>query len=137
MTREEHLAQVRRWLTYARSDLRAAERFLSDPEPEPWQACFHSQQAADKGLKAILVFLQVEFQKVHDLRGLAELIPAEWGLGSRIPALAELSVWAVEGRYPGDWPDATLADATEAVGVARAFLGWVLAEFPSRGCPTV
>lgn len=42
------------------------------------------------------------------------------------PDLADLTVWAVEARYPGDWPEATREDAR---GVVRS----VLEDFRSRG----
>jgi len=61
---------------------------------------FHLQQAAEKCLKAILSFHQINYQKVHDLEVLVNLIT-----DNKIPLqinstrLIDLSDFAVEGRY--------------------------------------
>lgn len=133
MTDAEHLANVKHWLRYTLSDLNLSARLASEPEGAPWQACFHAQQAVEKALKAILVFGQIEFHKTHDLESLAGIVPPDWRASTRGPGLAELSSWAVEGRYPGDWPDATPHDAHEAVGIAREVVDEVLADFAARG----
>ena len=55
----EILKVLRRWLRYAGDDLRTAEVLL-EPGSVPRISCFHAQQAAEKSLKAIFVFLQVD-----------------------------------------------------------------------------
>lgn len=50
MSVEKHDQEARRWLTQARADLRAA-RLSIEGESFEW-ACFQSQQAAEKALKA-------------------------------------------------------------------------------------
>jgi HEPN domain-containing protein len=85
----------------------------------PRHACWLAQQAAEKALKAVLVFLQIDFPWRHDLDALRQLIPDGWHLKDELPDLASLTEWAVEARYPGDWPDATAADALAAVEQAR------------------
>ena len=61
---------------------------------------FHLQQAAEKCLKAVLSFHQINYQKVHDLEVLVNLIT-----DNKIPLqinstqLIDLSDFAVEGRY--------------------------------------
>ena len=46
---------LRRWLRYAKDDLRTAE-MLSEQGGVPRISCFHAQQAAEKSIKAIFVF---------------------------------------------------------------------------------
>lgn len=53
------------------------------------------------------------------LSGDVHLLPADWRVKTEYPDLAELTEWAVESRYPGDWPDPTRDDATRAVAEAR------------------
>ena len=60
MSGPERLDETRRWLRFAEEDLRAAEALLAQ-EDIPRQACFHAQQAAEKAIKSIFVFLQTEF----------------------------------------------------------------------------
>ena len=47
--------------------------------------------------------------------------------------LAELTQWAVETRYPGDWPEATEPDAIRSETEARAVHDSVETEFRRRG----
>jgi HEPN domain-containing protein len=116
----ERLKDVRRWLRYAREDLRAAEAAIRDPEQVPRIACFLAQQSAEKALKTVLVALRIRFPRQHDLDALRLLIPEDWAVAREPLELARLTVWAIEARYPGDLPDAAEDDAKEAVGIARA-----------------
>ena len=81
----------------------------------PRHICWLSQQSAGKAIKAILVFLAIEFPRRHDLDALRNLVPNDWQVKTEHADLAMLTEWAVEARYPGDWPDATAADARAAV----------------------
>ena len=51
MSRTDNRRQAERWLLTAREDLKAAETLL-DAEMYA-QACFHSQQAAEKAVKSL------------------------------------------------------------------------------------
>lgn len=44
----------------------------------PRHVCWLAQQATEKALKAILVFLQIDFPRRHDLDALRNLIPDGW-----------------------------------------------------------
>jgi HEPN domain-containing protein len=106
------------WLQFAHDDLAAARTLLSDPDIPSRIACFHAQQAAEKALKALLVASSIPFKKTHDLVVLAGLQDAEVGAELASIDLLLLHPWAVEGRYPGDLPDATDAEAAEVVSTA-------------------
>lgn len=92
------------WLNYAESDLRAAQTVLTSREFFPLQICFLSRQCAEEAIKAILVFEEVRFPKVHDLDRLRDLVPEGWKVKEEFPDLAELTIWSVESRYPGAVP---------------------------------
>ena len=99
--------EAQRWMAYARSDLDAAYLLLEKGEFFPRQICFMSQQAGEKALKAVLVYLGIQFPKIHDLDRLRELIPPGWQVKEKFPQLYDLSIWSVEARYPGHTPDVT------------------------------
>jgi HEPN domain-containing protein len=120
MSEAEHLVEARRWLRYAREDLEGAERLLDQAASAPRHVCLLAQQAAEKALKAVLIFLQIEYPYTHNLNVLRNLVPEGWNLKEENPDLAALTAWAIEARYPGDWPEATAADARTAVLQARA-----------------
>ena len=128
--------EARRWLRFAHEDLAAAEALLDRVDVAPRQACWLAQQVAEKALKAlkaVLVFLELDFPWTHNLDVLRNLIPEGWKVKEQHPELGELSGWAVQARYPGDWPDADQTDARSAVEQARAVWASVSADFAQRG----
>jgi len=136
MSEPERWAEAQRWLTYAREDLLAAETLLAQPAIAPRHVCWLAQQAAEKALKAVLVLLDIDFPKRHDLDALRNLVPAGWNLKAAVPDLAELTEWAVEARYPGDWGEATIADARVAVREARRVWDALRCDLAERGFST-
>jgi len=69
--------------------------------------------------KAALFALQVNFPRAHDLDLLRNLLPDGWQVKERFSDLAEMTEWAVESRYPGNWPEAIESDAEKALEQAR------------------
>jgi HEPN domain-containing protein len=120
MNEPDRLQETRRWLRYAQEDLLAAEAVLDGANVLPRHVCWLAQQAAEKAIKTVLVFLQIDFPRTHDLDALRNLVPDGWHLRNDHPDLASLTEWAVEARYPGNWPEAVEADARSAVRQARA-----------------
>ncbi|MBI3048966.1 MAG: HEPN domain-containing protein [Acidobacteria bacterium] len=119
MSSNELLDEVRRWLRFAREDLEAAETLTTEAGFRPRHVCWLAQQAAEKALKGALTLQQIAFPFRHDLDALRNLLPEGWQVKVRHPDLAELTEWAVEARYPGDWPEATADDARHAAEQAR------------------
>ena len=133
MSAPEHATEARRWLRYAREDLTTAEAVVKRGLGVPRQACWLAEQAVEKALKGVLVFLQIDFPKSHDLDLLRSLIPPDWRIGNNPADFAELSQWSVEARYPGDWPEATPADAQRAVALAQDVAQIVAGDLAGHG----
>ncbi len=125
--------ETRRWLHFAWEDLTEAQAMLERGEFIPRHACWLAQQSAEKALKAILVLVEIEFPKKHDLDALRNMIPEGWQVKLDHPDLAELSEWAVEARYPGNWPEAVTSDAHSAVKQAQAVWESVRFDLDRRG----
>jgi HEPN domain-containing protein len=136
MNASEHHAEARRWIRYAEEDLSAAEVLLAPANRIARQACWLAQQAAEKALKAGLVFGQIPFPFRHDLDALRNLLPGDWETRRQNPDLAELTEWAVEARYPGDWQEPLPEDALRAVAQARGVLENMLADLARHGLDT-
>ena len=122
-------AELLEWVAYAEEDFITAKEGLERSTPLLLTACFHSQQCAEKYLKALLVFKDVYFPKTHDLLTL-DMICGEAGIFTGIPKerFAELSKHAVRTRYPGRQPIPEAAQeafeiAAEVRKFARTFLG--------------
>jgi HEPN domain-containing protein len=120
------------WIEYSESDLRAADTLLESEEFFPRQICFFAQQGAEKAIKAILVFEEVSFPKNHDLDRLRDLIPIGWKVKEQFPDLAELTIWSVESRYPGNTPDVTENEARETLKLAESVFKAIAAELQTR-----
>jgi len=125
MSAPEPCKEALRWQRFAREDLAAARALLDLSEMAPRQACWLSQQASEKALKSIFVMQQIDFPRLHDLDVLHGLLPSGWTITVTTEELAWLSEWSIEGRYPGDWPEAAQADATRAVELATTIVDLV------------
>jgi HEPN domain-containing protein len=128
--RPEARSEGRRWLAQADNDLAFAE--LATRERFFAQACFHSQQAAEKALKAFLYAHgaeEVRGYSVADLGAECAGIDADFGpLRSRA---APLDRFYLTARYPNSLPGSIPAevfvesDARQALEMARAVLAAV------------
>ena len=125
-------SEARRWMSYAKSDLDAAYTLLEKRDFFPRQICFLSQQAGEKALKAILVYLGINFPKIHDLDRIRELIPEGWKVKQKFPQLYDLSIWAVELRYPGHTPDVTEYESQETLRLAQSVFDAASIELEER-----
>lgn len=132
MNDPETISEARRWLRFAREDLDVAQRLLATDETPSRHVCFLSQQSAEKALKAALVLERTDFPYRHDLDALRNLLPDTWSVRRKHPDLAQLTEWAVEARYPGDWQEATAADGEQAVTQAQGVYDSIAAEFEQR-----
>ncbi len=107
------------WLAKAEEDYSVAKGLLRRRKVPADSICFHSQQAAEKYLKAVLQERGVRFGKTHDLEGLLRLCTAVYPQLTLLGADAQLlNDYAVRYRYPGI--DATKKQAQTAVKSAGA-----------------
>jgi HEPN domain-containing protein len=111
---------VRQWLLKAEEDLNAAKSLITYGDSFLSTVCFHSQQGAEKYLKAFLTYHQVEFPKTHDIDGLLDLIaPTNGKLSESLRDVIVLTNYGVDVRYPGDLPVVTSSDARQAIQPAE------------------
>jgi HEPN domain-containing protein len=125
--------EIRAWLLKAQNDLASAQ-ILIEHQPAIFDtACFHCQQAAEKTLKAFLVWSNLPFEKVHAMTYLIELcITQNQEFGSLREQAELLSPYAVEIRYPGDLLGIPEEDAEEAFAAAKAIWNLVLKQLPAE-----
>jgi HEPN domain-containing protein len=99
----------------------------------PRECCWLAQQAAEKALKAALVFLGIDFPRTHNLADLRRLLPSASSQQRNERDLAQLSRWGVEARYPGDWPEPSQDDARTAIAQAQSILADVVSDLAAHG----
>ena len=120
---------VRAWVDKAESDYRVAVRESRVRKlPSPDAVCFHAQQCVEKYLKGAIRESGAAPPRSNDLTLLWSCLTGSSITTRPLPALGQLTVGAVEYRYPGR--AATAAQALRAVrlmievrGRCRAFLG--------------
>jgi HEPN domain-containing protein len=123
--------ETRRWLQFARQDLDDAQILLDDNIESFRNVCFLAQQCAEKALKAVLVWNELEVPYRHDLAYIALQMPAGWP----VPNIhwRPLTQWATSGRYPSELPQPDRPLAAHLIAQARAVLEAIEAEVARRG----
>jgi len=114
------------WFAKARMDLKTA-KFLNPVEEDFYGSIvFHSQQCAEKAIKAFLTFSNIRVLKTHDmdklLKSVATVDPA---LAKKYSHLVVLTQYAVEYRYPDvelKLPPLTEEAVRDAVKLAESVL---------------
>lgn len=111
------------WLRRARSNLALAR--AKGPDVYLEDLCFEAQQAAEKATKAVLIHRGQDVPRAHDLTRLLSLLQ---GAGEDVPdevrEAAELTPYAVLGRYPGPLRAVTEEEYLRAVAVAETVVRW-------------
>ena len=111
---------VEQWVAKGQTDLQAAETLFSHDPALLYPSCFFSQQAAEKYLKALLTWHQIEFPKTHVLGELLDLLgKVEPSVAGALADATALSPYSVEVRYPNDLPEPDAAEAKAALHLAR------------------
>ena len=130
---EDTTQEAHRWLRFSAEDLHTAQWVLSKRSSAPRHVCWWSQQSAENAIKGALTLEEIEFPYTRDLDTVRNLLPVGWSVRDTHPNLSDLTIWAVESRYPGDWDEPTWDDAIRAERVAREVYESVSAEFGRRG----
>ena len=119
-----------KWLRQAAKDRNAAQVLL---EPEPSRSVFHSQQAAEKAVKAFLTFHQIPFRKTHDLADLgSQCVSAEPSLEGILREVADLTDYASAFRYPDAPYEPDADEAARALAAATELCAWTIAAPPPK-----
>ena len=108
-------AITQEWIDKAEGDWHAAQQlYRARKHPNYDAACFHTQQCAEKYLKARLEEAGATFTKTHNLLNLlALIIQHEPSWITLQPHLNALGSYAVDFRYPGK--AALKSDAQQAL----------------------
>lgn len=122
----EQAITIQRWISLANNDIRTARKALDDPDPITNTACLHTQQCAEKALKAVLASQGQHIGKMHDLEILLEkclLKDPEFEVLRK--DVSPLNPYSVTPRYVDDWREIPLEEAEEALANARKVFDFV------------
>ncbi len=108
------------WFTFADEDMKVAEQLLKYSEPVFRSICFHCQQAVEKYIKGLIIYLDGDFSYTHDISLLLnELLRYEKKITFDDIRVEELSAYAVEARYPDPENVISPEQANEAFLIAQ------------------
>lgn len=112
---------VNQWIRYARTDLRVAKVNLEISKEFKTVSAFHSQQCAEKIIKAYLTHQKTRVQKTHDidllLKEVSKFNPV---LAKKLSKTKSLTTYAVTYRYPdAERKPLTVAKAKSAIRIAE------------------
>jgi HEPN domain-containing protein len=120
------------WLQRAESNLHIARVgreegvFLED-------LCFEAQQAAEKALKALLIYLSGEYPRVHAFTLLLGRLGQYMVVPESIREVVELSDYAVQMRYPGAYYPVSEEEYERALKLAERVLHWTRSQVKESG----
>ena len=99
-------------------------------------AAFHSQQAAEKALKAFLTWHDAPFRRTHDLGELGrQCTGLDDSLEETCRRADELTVYAWIFRYPGDAEGPPAREALEGLELAGEVYEEILTRLPDEARP--
>lgn len=110
MTASERAAE---WLRFAQDDLRSAEVLLKEKIFN--EVCFHSQQCAEKAMKALIVAKGDVVPKTHRLVDLFELVIKYHKLQNIRTACLVLDQYYIPTRYP----DAVIGSSPTGIPIEK------------------
>jgi HEPN domain-containing protein len=114
------------WLQFAADDLDTAQVLLGAMPSRVRQSLFHAQQAAEKSLKAFLIWHERQFPLTHDLAVLLRLcVSLDPGIATGVEPALDLTQFAARFRYPGEDEIPSLEEARQWVAAAAGVLDCV------------
>ena len=123
---QELSEKVRRWIIKAENDMKAIQNLLDSSDIITDAICFHSQQAAEKFLKAYLVYNGVDPEKTHKIERLIETCLKIDSSFIDLKDTVLLTEYAVEFRYPDDFYIPDEDEARNAFRLATAVKNFVM-----------
>lgn len=115
---EDIVFNVKKWINHAEEDLRLAKHSLALESGCPFRlTAYHAQQCAEKYLKALLVFHQIDFPYTHSITRLLEIC-AEIINTNELTEAEILTPFAITTRYPGEDEEVTKEEAIDAIRIA-------------------
>jgi HEPN domain-containing protein len=124
---------VQSWLTKAQHDLASARVLAASTPPLLDTAIYHCQQAAEKAVKGYLVYVDEEFERVHDIEELIRLaMPHAEKFVDWIDVGIELTPYARIYRYPGYATEPSREQFDPALTAAEGLYKFVVSLLPAE-----
>jgi len=129
------MARYEEWIKRAKSSLELAQAkinlliYYED-------LCYQSQQAVEKALKGLLIYYGVEPEFTHNIEILLNKIKEFTDIPENIKEAAQLTNYAVQTRYPGEYDEITQEEYEESIKIAKDCFHWVEKKTSTSGNPS-
>jgi HEPN domain-containing protein len=118
------MARYEEWIERAKSNLELAQaKIINHIYYE--DLCYQSQQAAEKALKGLLIYYGVEPEFTHNIEILLNKLRAFTDIPENIKEAVQLTIYAVQTRYPGEYDEITKVEYEKSVKMAKDCLNWI------------
>jgi HEPN domain-containing protein len=87
--------------------------------------CFQLQQAVEKVFKGLLIYYGIEPEFTHNIGILLNKLEKHIEIPENIKVSTDLTKYAVQTRYPGEYDDITKEEYGKSLKIANACLNWV------------
>jgi HEPN domain-containing protein len=87
--------------------------------------CFQLQQAVEKAFKGLLIYYCIEPEFTHNIGILLNELEKHTDIPENIKDSTDLTKFAVQTRYPGEYDDITKEKYENAVKITNNCLEWV------------
>ena len=111
------------WIDRAKSSLEIAGSRKNDLVYYE-DLCYQAQQAAEKAIKGMLIYFNVQPQFTHNIGILLDELQAYVNI-DEIKETIKLTKYAVQTRYPGEYDDITKEDYEESIKISNNCLKWI------------
>jgi len=133
---DTRVIDTKAWLVKALQDLRRVEILLAATPADVEGALFHCQQAAEKALKAFLMWHDVRFRRIHDLEEIGrQCVEVDQTLQPQAGRAETLSEYASRFRYPGAAYEPSLEEGKTALESVREVVDAILSRLPREVRP--
>jgi HEPN domain-containing protein len=113
------------WVKKASGDLKSAMKLVKDDDDTLDTAVYHTQQCAEKILKAYLIFKKQRVPHTHDLEKILELCcQHDLSFKSLLNDALDLLPYAIYSRYPDDRFCIDREEALQAIKKAKTILNF-------------
>lgn len=122
---QENNNEIKNWLAKANGDMANAKAVINKKVPA-WIVCFHSQQTAEKALKAAQIYFLHDYKKEHNLEILLLTLKEKINIEPIREDCYKLSDYYVITRYPDSKEfELTHEDAIFALKMAEKILDYI------------
>jgi HEPN domain-containing protein len=112
------------WVERAKSSLELAQaKIIRHIHYE--DLCFQLQLAAEMALMGLLIYYGVEPEFTHNIEILLKELKNVTEIPGHIKEAAQLTNYAVQTRYPGEYDEITKEEYENGIRIANACLDWV------------